>query len=244
MSKRHRKKKLPTDPVAAEVTGMSHDGRGIASVNGKTTFITGALPGEHVTFTYLNRRSRFDEGQVQTIQQAAKERITPICQHFSICGGCSLQHLDTTSQQTLKQNMLLEQLQHFAGIRPENLLPVLAGPTDHYRRKARLGVKYVAPKQKVLVGFREMNGRYIADLNRCEILDARVGDKIDALKNLIQGLDAYREIPQIEVSMGDTSAALIFRHLTPLCESDQHKLSTFGQTHALEIYLQPGGMNT
>jgi 23S rRNA (uracil1939-C5)-methyltransferase len=242
MSKRRRRSKpVSITPVLAQVTALSHDGRGIAFIEGKTTFIEGALPEETVLFKYLNQRSRFDEGQVLEVTSPSPDRVVPLCQHFSICGGCSLQHMSSDAQLRMKETMLVEQLQHFGELKAESLLPPLTGPIWGYRHKARLGVKFVNKKGALLVGFREKNGRYLADLKRCEVLHPAVGLLIEDLKKLITCLEGYASIPQIEVAIGDTITALIFRHLQPLSDSDQAQLSGFAQQHDLHIYLQPGG---
>src|SRR5262245_6531422 len=149
----------------AEITRLSHDGRGIANVNGKITFLHGGLPGEQVEFIYLKKHSKYDEGQVVSVTNPSAGRVTPNCLHFGVCGGCTLQHLDPARQIAIKQEMLLEQLAHIGGIKPGAVLTPLISVTQGYRYKARLGVKYVTAKNKVLVGFREMNGRFLADID-------------------------------------------------------------------------------
>jgi len=223
------------------VHALSHEGRGIAKVEDKTVFIEGALPGETVTFVYQKRRRRYDEAKVIDVLTPSKDRVTPPCPHFMLCGGCSLQHLDPAAQIAFKQNVVLEQLQHFGGVIPETILPPVMGPTIGYRRRARLGVKYVVKKEKILVGFREKRSGLLADINQCEVLHPSVGKLILALKQLISELDAYSTIPQIEVAIGDKNTALVFRHLETLSKKDLHSLIAFGETHNIFIYLQPEG---
>ena len=79
-----------------------------------------------------------------------------------------------------------------------------------YRRKARLGVKFVIKKNKLLVGFREKSSRYLADLERCVVLHPQVGERFAELSQLIASLEQYRHIPQIEVAMGDTRCCIGF----------------------------------
>lgn len=221
------------------ISAMTHDARGIAQVNGKTVFIDGALPGEEVFFTYTKRRGKYDEGKLIDVIQPSSERVTPLCQHFAICGGCALQHMSSEGQLQFKQKLLLEQLHHFGGIKPDNLLLPLTGPSWGYRRKARLGAKYVIKKQKLLVGFREKNGRYLADLARCEVLDPKVGNLITPLQQLISQFKTYDDIPQIEVAIGDDETALVFRHMVPLPEHDKNLLIEFAKQYDIRIYLQP-----
>lgn len=227
-------------PQTAIITSLSHEGRGIAEINGKKTFIEAALPGEEVEFIYTRKHPRFDEGRVNKIIKSSPERSEPQCQHFSICGGCSLQHINSQAQIEFKQQVLLEQLQHFGQCQQNfSQLPPLTGPAWGYRHKARLSVKYVDKKSALLIGFHEKNGRYVADLSQCEVLHPKVGKIIEPLKALIMQLSIFRAIPQIEIAVADSNAALIFRHLEDLNNSDEILFKQFGEQYNFDIYLQP-----
>lgn len=228
-------------PEKAVIHAVSHEGRGIASLNQKTVFIDNALVNETVVFSYTKKSRRFDEGMAFEIENPSPDRITPKCQHFTVCGGCVLQHMQPTAQIVLKEKVLLENLSHFGKVIPETVLAPITGPEFGYRRKARLGVRYVAKKDGVLVGFREKNSNKLALLEGCEVLHPSVGQKITALKTLIQTLEGFDSIPQIEVAIGDSETALVFRHLKPLSLQDQQTLIEFAEQNTLLIYLQPEG---
>ena len=224
---------------------LSHDGRGVARVEGKATFIHGALPGERVLFRYTARRRNRDEGEVVEVPQPSPNRVTPKCPHFGLCGGCSLQHLDPTAQIETKQQTLLDAFTRLGGVMPEQILPPLLNETPWgYRRKARLGVKRVPKKGRVLVGFRELGSNYIAELERCEVLHPRVGHALMDLSALIGTLSIPHRIAQIEMAMDDERCVLILRNLDPLTEEDREKLRRFGREHGFIFYLQPGGPET
>ena len=239
-----RRKQLPTVPVEVVVESLSHDGRGIARPDGKTTFIDNALPGERVRFLYTYMRRKFDEARAETILEPAAERVTPPCEHAGLCGGCSLQHLDPEAQIRRKQAVLEEQLAHFGGLVPGQWLAPLTGPRTGYRSKARLGVKYVEARDEVLVGFREKRSSYLARLNACEVLIPAVGHALRDIADLIHGLEARRRMPQIELAAGDDDIALVFRHMDPLTESDQARLVDFCRQRGWHCYLQPGNETT
>ncbi len=225
--------------TTVRIQSLSHDGRGITSIDGKTTFVSGALPTEEVRCTITKKHSRYMEAHTTEIITPSSERTQPICRHVGICGGCSMQHMTTTAQIQFKQHVLLEQLKHFGQVVPKQVLPPITGQTSGYRRKARLGVRYVNKKGKLLVGFREKNSRYLADIEECPVLHASIGTKITALSELIQSLSQYEQIPQIETAVGDSITALVFRHLTDLSSDDITKLCAFGDAHHFHIYLQP-----
>ncbi len=241
---RSRKKRLPEEAVRASVESLSHDGRGVARINGKTVFIDGALPGEEVMCRYRACRKDYDEARVDEVLVAAAERVAPRCAHFGVCGGCSLQHMDPGRQILAKQEVLLENLRRIGGVEPQTVLPPLTGPHWGYRTKARLGVRYVVRKSRVLVGFREQRSSYVADIARCEILHHSVSNLMPALAGLIEGLTVCRRIPQIEVAVGEGVTALVFRHLDPLSVNDREALHAFGESRNICIYLQPGGQDS
>ncbi|MCL4138417.1 UNVERIFIED_CONTAM: hypothetical protein GTU68_056984 [Idotea baltica] len=244
MARRNRRRKLPQDPVETTIESLSHDGRGIARIDGKTIFIDGALAGETIKFLYSKKHSKYDEGRTVEVLTSAPDRVVAKCKHFGICGGCSLMHMSPEAQRTLKQNTLMEQMSHFGQVTPKTWLAPLTGPLWGYRRKARLGVKHVPKKERVLVGFREKGTPYLALLDQCEVLDQRVGSRLADLGEMIAGLDAYNRIAQIEVAMDDAHVALVFRNLDDLSDSDQQTLIQFGQSNDFWIYLQSGGPDT
>lgn len=241
MSRRSRKARLPSEPVHAGIESLSHDGRGVTRIDGKTTFIDGALPGESISFIYSGRCKKYDEGRVEEIFSPAAERVPARCAHFSLCGGCCLQHLAGDQQIAAKQQSLLDNLQRIGGVVPQALLAPLTGPLWGYRNKARLGVKFVRKKGRVLVGFREKRTPYLADIRRCEVLHPSVGERIETLAQLIQGLQARERIAQIEVAVGDNVTALVLRNLDPLSAPDQAALIGFARDTGLHLYLQPAG---
>jgi 23S rRNA (uracil1939-C5)-methyltransferase len=237
--RRRRKSRLPEEPVEVEITAMSNEGRGIAHIDDRTVFIDQALLGERVLFKYSRLTKNIAEGRTVEVLQASELRVEPKCEAFKMCGGCSLQHMSSEAQIELKQAMLLDQLKHLEVEPVETIVPLL-GPEYGYRHKARLGVRYVHKKEKVLVGFRERNSSFITETERCEVLHPSVGGIINELAECINLLEEKRTIPQIEVAIGDNQTVLVFRHLEALTESDRKILADFCETHSLVAYLQAG----
>ncbi len=231
-------------PFIVRIEDLTHEGHGVARREGKAVFVEGALPGEEVRCAYTARRGRHDEARTLEVLTPAPERVEPRCAHFGICGGCALQHLDPTAQLARKQRWLLDSLTHIGKVQPEQVLEPLTGPIWGYRRRARLGVKDVTKKGRVLIGFRERRGPYLADLRRCEILDERVGGLLEELARLVETLSIRDRLPQIEVAGGDAVMSLNLRVLAPPSEADLAQLRSFGERHGLALYLQPGGVDS
>ncbi len=225
----------------ARVESFSHDGRGVARIGGKTTFIEGALPGETVRFRYLSRHKNYDSGRLVEVVTPSPDRVPPPCPHFGTCGGCSLQYMTPAAQLAAKQQVLAGQLERLGKVKPDAWLAPLGGPAWGYRRRARLGVRRVSSKGGVLVGFREKRKSFIANLESCAVLAPQVSTLIPALRKLITNLSCPDRIPQVEVAAGDDATALVFRHLVPLTEDDRAQLRAFGEQHGMQIHLQGNG---
>ena len=245
MGRRFRKPKLPQGDFEAHIQSLSHDGKGVARVDEKATFIQGALAGEKITFRYTNRKKSYDQGLVTSVIEASPDRVQPKCAHYEICGGCSLQHLDSDKQIEAKQQVLLDNLEHIGKVSAQSILPPLTNDSVWgYRRKARLGVKNVPKKGKVLVGFRERASSFVADLSLCPVLHPRVGELLPQLSQLVEGLSINAKLPQIEVAMDDDQCVLIFRILEDLTDADALAIKAFGEAHDVIPYTQRGGPDT
>src|ERR1700678_1393430 len=228
----------------ADILDLADDGRGISPRAGKAVFVDGALPGERVRLRIIKRRRQFDEAGLVEVLSASPDRVAPACAHFGIRGGCSLQHLSAGAQIAAKERQLLDNLERIGRVRPEQVLPPLRGPQWAYRRRARLGVKYVHKKGRVLAGFREREKPYVADIRRCEILLDRFATLPQELAALVETLTLREKLPQVELAAGDEAAALVFRVLEAPSADDLVKFEQFAARHEGQIYLQRGGLET
>lgn len=239
--------RIDKTPFQTDILDLSHDGRGVArreGEGGKVTFISGALPQETVMAEQTGKSRHFDEARVVEVLKASPHRVEPRCPHFGVCAGCVLQHLDESQQIVAKQRVLMDNLERIGHVKPGTVLPALAGESWGYRRKGRFSVRRVEKKDKTLVGFREQDPRFVADLSQCLTVIPEIGGKVSALSTFIETLDGKRDIPQIEFIGGDAAIALTVRHLQPLSEADAQAWKAFGEEHGFAIYLQPGGLET
>jgi 23S rRNA (uracil1939-C5)-methyltransferase len=228
----------------AIIESLDHEGRGVAHVEGKAIFIEGALPGERVAYTSFRRKPSFENARADAVLKASSQRVTPQCPHFGVCGGCSMQHLEPAAQAAAKQRILEDAFWHIARLKPETVLPPIVGPSWGYRRRARLTVRKVEKKGGVLVGFHEKRSSYVAVMDSCAVLPPAISALLPKLRELVGTLSIPDRLPQIEVAVGDTPPALVFRILEALTPDDENKLRAFADRHGVHIYLQTGGPDT
>ena len=239
-----RRKQKPLEEHEAVVESLSHDGKGVCRVDGKTIFVSGALAGERVRFSFRPHKKSYDEGNVIEILEASPDRIEPKCKHYGVCGGCSFMHLSSEKQIEEKQKVLIDGLKHIGKVEASEILPPLTTNPWGYRRKGRLGVKFVYKKEKVLVGFRERAAPYLAELEQCEVLHPDAGMRLTSFATVIRRLSCYDQIAQIELAIADNVSAFVFRNLVELTEEDKEILIDYAKEENIAIYLQPKGPKT
>lgn len=242
---RKRYRRIDRTPVEVTVESLSHEGRGIATIDGKKVFIDCVLPGEQVSFIYTRKKKSYDEAKLDSLINSSEKRVTPPCQHFGVCGGCSMQHLSLADQIAHKQSVLIDHLKHYAGIELSDPMPPIVASHSGYRRKTRLGVKFVEKKGGILIGFREKHQpNLITHMQQCEILHPSITKLLPSLSTLIGSLSIPSQIPQIEAAVGDDHSSIVFRHLEALTEADLDALKDYGKTHQIHIYTQSKGLDT
>ncbi|MGL6290430.1 MAG: 23S rRNA (uracil(1939)-C(5))-methyltransferase RlmD [Silanimonas sp.] len=250
---RQRQRLDPDFEIA--IDGLSHDGRGVGRRDGKAVFVSGALPSERVRAKQTAKNRHFDEAAAFEVLDASPDRVAPRCAHFGVCGGCVLQHLDETKQIEAKARVLRETMARIGGIEPREWFAPIRDAQWGYRRKGRLSVRWVEKKGKALVGFREQDPRFVADLSECHTVIPAIGMALPTLSALVESLDGRRIIPQIEFIAGDGAldggepresgvVALVFRNLEALSDSDRDKLVAFAKAQSMAVFLQPGGIDT
>jgi 23S rRNA (uracil1939-C5)-methyltransferase len=232
------------ETATATIVDLTHDGEGVADIDGRRVFVPDALPSERVEIALHKRRRKLVEASLVRVLEPSPDRVTPECEYFGRCGGCALQHLAHPAQITFKQGVVEQALARIGRTEPEEWLPPVASPPWGYRRRARLGAKYVAGKERVLVGFRERAGPYLTDMRHCPVLAPPLDGLLGELADVIAGTSIRERLPQIEAAVADGVTALVLRVLELPNAADQQAFLAFGARHGIDIYLQPGGPGT
>ncbi len=231
---------------------LDQEARAIAHHQGKVIFVRGALAGETVRAQVVRVKPKYEVAQTLEVLRASPQRVEPDCVHFDHCGGCSMQHLEPRAQVAIKQRSLEDGLWHLARLKPESILAPIVGTPWGYRYRARLSVRDVYKKGKVLIGFHEKASSYVADMESCRVLPPRVSQLLVPLRRLVESLSIRDRLPQIELAYNDAPEvgsgrdvmALALRILAPLSGQDRERLRAFARLHDIEFWLQPKGPDT
>ena len=229
---------LKVESLDLEAQGVAHN------LEGKVVFVEGALPGEEVQVTVQRRKNNWEQATMVAMRRESAQRVQPQCRHFGTCGGCKMQHFHVGAQVATKQRALEDALWHLGKVKAEQVLRPIEGPAWGYRYRARLSVRFVAKKGKVLVGFHERKSSFVADMDSCEVLLPHLSTLLVPLRDLVAGMDQRDRLPQIEVAVGDSVTALVLRHLEPVGDADRARLRQFGKERGVQWWLQSKGPDT
>lgn len=237
--------------IKVTVESIDFEGKGVTRIDGKTVFIKGALPNEEVLIEIVRRKTNFDTAKLIEIITPSPYRIVPDCPNFTMCGGCSLQHIESTKQVEYKQQTLIDNLQHIGNvsINDSDILPALYGEVWGYRQRARLSAKNVDKKGGLLVGFRETGAPYVVDMTECLVLPKHISNLIPIMRQEFVKLSIKSRLPQIEVAVGANVSILVLRNMEQITIADEQILKDFVDTYStkdfpLQIWLQPQGPDT
>ncbi|KQB54960.1 23S rRNA methyltransferase [Pseudomonas endophytica] len=215
---------------------LANDGRGIAFLQGRTWFVSGALAGEDVEARVLGAHGKVVEARTERVFTANASRREPPCVHAGKCGGCSLQHLPHDEQLALKQRMLAEQLTRVAGVEPDEWAPPLTGPEFGYRRRARIAVRWDARAKRLDVGFRAAGSQDIVAIDHCLVLVQALQPIMSGLPSMLRQLSNPKALGHVELFSGSANAVLL-RHMAPLNDTDVQVLKDFCSTHQAQLWL-------
>jgi 23S rRNA (uracil1939-C5)-methyltransferase len=229
------------------IESVDLEGQGVAHSEGKVVFVAGALTGERLDAHVLRERPSYIKAQIAHIHRESPDRRQPACQHYGVCGGCSMQHATDAAQLAYKQRVLEDNLWHLGRIKGFEQLTPLRGPALGYRSRARLSARWVDKKGGLLLGFRERAGRYVTAMDHCPVLRPEASRLLPALKDCLQSLSIARQIPQVELAVSDDGFVVwVIRVMQTPSADDFERLRSFQAVHQAthRLWLQPKGPET
>ena len=122
---------------------LTHDGAGVAKVEGFPVFVANALPGERAKIKVVKVKKGYGFGRLIELYEQSEHRLDAPCPIYKQCGGCQLQHLSYSGQLHHKHKHVKEVLARIGkvDINQVTVHPTLGmeNPWD-YRNKAQVPV--------------------------------------------------------------------------------------------------------
>ena len=209
------------DRVSIKIESIAFGGQGVGRLNNFVVFIPFAAPDDELEVEIVELKKKFARGKIITILKPSPLRDIPLCNYYENCGGCCYQHLNYEDQLKIKKKQVQEAFQKIGKI----VLPPVSDPIAslqayQYRGKAQYHALKEASGWKL--GFLDVSGGKIVDIERCEIMEETISGKIREL----------RKNPKL---LSADSNLTIWSE--PLCDDSQIKRTVKGK----EFIVPPGG---
>ena len=202
-------------------------GDGFATHEGRRIVVPYTMPGDTVSIEIKGNSKDIARGSLVEIVTPSKERKPPVCRHFSVCGGCSLQHLPDNMYATLKQQMLQTAVSR-AGYDPSVVLPIARIPANTRRRAI---FKVSATRQEVNIGYYEASSHVLLPIDECPLLTPEIWELIPELQAVIPKLAHPEDVTEISITLSDTGLDVIIITDPPAQVPDTLHLTEFAETH-------------
>ena len=231
---RRTAKPQPIGPVQSfNVDGLTHEAKGVARLQGKVTFIEGALPGETVEAQVTKAGRRFDEAVLVNIIDPSAYRVDPSCQHFNVCGGCSFQHLADEQQLSAKANWLQGQLRNVITTQE---LELLSDKSTGYRRRARIAVNL--KKSRIALGFRGKASSDIVSIDQCVVLTSNLQNTFLSLKQALSENNLASELGHVELLEDTKGVSVLFRLTSSISAELESTWEKWAEKAQVTLYWQ------
>ena len=234
----NNKKQSLGQVVDIKIERLDHNGCGVAKLNNKPLFIEQTLPEEVVKVKIIEQKSKYLRGKIIEIIKPNEKRVEPLCQHYRLCGGCDLQHLEFSEHLAFKQQKIT---QLFERNQVKQSLPwqesIVSEPW-HYRRKARLGVQY--DKQgHVTLGFRQKGTNQLTAIKQCYVLVESIASIFIPLKKVLDNLSISRSVGHIEVIETD-QINVVVRQVKKLNDLDKALWLNCAEENQWQVFIDDG----
>lgn len=231
-----------------QIDAMTSEGHGIGRRGRDVYFVPGALPGEQVTVMLNGRRKKVWQTRLMSIDESSANRIEPACPHYQRCGGCDLQHLDYQAQVDFKQQRIEREFDR-QKLSVAQWLPALTDQSWHYRRKARLGIRYSKERDEIYVGFREGRSEHLTNIDHCRVLPPSPVLDWAEWRTLLGSLDSRSKLTQLEVIVADNALALVLQSHRTVPDQDIRSLKAWLEARSnadarpIQLWLREGKNN-
>lgn len=233
-----KKKPLVAQSITLSISGMDHQGRGIAKHHNKVCFVDGALPNEQVKAKLVQDKARFSEAKTQKVLSASEYREQPFCPHYSLCGGCQLQHFRFDRQLAEKQIAVSQLFDKFSRLADLPWQAPLQSKPKHYRRSARLAVMADKNSKRMKLGYRQQSSKNIISVTECAVLDEVFSAIFTVFDELLNQHAGLKSVSHLQLCKAEQQNIVIIRHTKTINEALKNKVAEVAANYDWQLVWQ------
>lgn len=228
-----------------------HSGNGLCLNTQPIVVVANALKGEKCEVKFTKQSKKVNFADVTKVFDASEQRVTPFCQYFGQCGGCSLQHTSAQNGLALKEQALKDfvgkNLNSVANNIDENVWdkPVLSeidyessnGGDTGYRRRIRLAID-ARNKSAVKIGFRAVNSAKIIDIASCLVASKSINQCLEQIRKVLKQLPSISKVGHVVITQGDSHLQVAIFITHKLCERSLGQLAQIALAINCEVLVK------
>ncbi|MGA4721434.1 23S rRNA (uracil(1939)-C(5))-methyltransferase RlmD [Fictibacillus nanhaiensis] len=178
-----------------DIVDLTHEGAGVARVNGFTLFVPNTLPGERAKIKVIGVKKGFGFGRLEELIKESPERVDPPCPIYKWCGGCQLQHLSYEGQLEYKRKLVEDVLTRIGKLEDVPVLPTLGMGEEPWRYRNKAQVPVGERNGRIITGFYQKRSHEIVEMDSCIITGDTNDDAVQAVKEIVNqyNISAYNE---------------------------------------------------
>ncbi|WP_396194507.1 23S rRNA (uracil(1939)-C(5))-methyltransferase RlmD [Fictibacillus barbaricus] len=178
-----------------DILDLTHEGAGVARINGFTLFVPNTLPGERAKIKVVGIKKGFGFGRLEELIEPSPERVEPPCPIYKWCGGCQLQHLSYAGQLEYKRKQVEDVLTRIGKLENVPVLPTLGMGDEPWRYRNKAQVPVGEREGRIITGFYQKRSHEIVEMDSCIITGKTDDDAVQAVKEIVNkyNISAYNE---------------------------------------------------
>ncbi|MFS0785891.1 23S rRNA (uracil(1939)-C(5))-methyltransferase RlmD [Shouchella sp. 1P09AA] len=182
------------ETLTVTIEDLTHDGSGVAKVDGYALFIPQALPGEKAEVKVVKTKKGYGFGRLMNLVEESPHRVEPPCPIFHQCGGCQIQHMDYDAQLHMKQKQVKDVMERIGKLPGVPVHPVV-GMDEPWRYRNKSQVPVAFQRGELVAGFYAKRSHHIVDMDECIIQHKENDHVVQTVKRLAKELriPAYDE---------------------------------------------------
>jgi 23S rRNA (uracil1939-C5)-methyltransferase len=183
------------DYIDVQFVDLTHDGAGVAKVDGYPIFVPNGLPGEKAKIKVIKVNKGYGFGRLMELYEKSPDRVDAPCPIYKECGGCQLQHLSYGGQLKAKEKQVREVLTRIGKLEEVNVHPVL-GMKNPWRYRNKSQVPIGEREGGLVAGFYQKRSHEIIDMQKCLIQQDINDEVVQVVREICEkhGVSAYNEV--------------------------------------------------
>jgi len=235
----------PGQILTLTVSDVAFGGEGVARLDDFVVFVPFVLPGEVVEAEVVEEKKRFARARLLRIIQTSKDRVTPACRYFGVCGGCQYQHMAYEAQFELKRKQVADIFARIGGLDPGVVAPAVPCPQPYgYRNRIMIRSQWDKFKQGLNLGFIRADCRLVVDIEECKIAEPALNQQLREVRAHPPPKGGLKVVLRIPPEGWEVPPDSFFQNnfflLPGMVREVRERLRDSGSRHLIDVYCGVG----